>query len=120
MGAYAGDVGVQFRIKKGQAIIELSQTKISVMILTSIKTIWPENPEWQQRCEQLQGADSLTAMVWIALQMGLWMARMVLEQELNQRSAMATTWPACPDCGQRLRSKGYRARQMVTLVGEIH
>jgi hypothetical protein len=113
-------VEVQFPIKKGQAIIELSQTKIIIMILTSIKTIWPENPEWQQRCEQLQGADSLTAMVWIALQMGLLMARMVLEQELNQRSAVATAWPDCPDCGKRLRSKGYRARQMNTIVGEIH
>lgn len=90
------------------------------MILTSIETIWPENAEWQERCAQLASAETLTALVWIALQMGLWMAKMLLEAELNQRGQMATTWPDCPECGKRLRSKGYRARQMMTIVGEIH
>jgi hypothetical protein len=100
--------------------MELSPTKIVTMILTSIETTLSENSEWQQRCQQLSGAESLSAMVWIALQMGLLLARMLLETELNQRSSKVTEWPACSICGKRLRSKGYRARRLHTLVGEIH
>jgi hypothetical protein len=90
------------------------------MILTSIETLWPENAEWQERCTELCAAASLTAMVWIAWSMGMMLARGVLEAELNQRSVMVTDWPACPDCGKRLWSKGFRTRQIETLVGEIH
>jgi hypothetical protein len=90
------------------------------MILTSIETLWPENAEWQRHCAALSAAESLTAMVWIALTMGLMLARGVLETALNQRSVVATAWPNCADCGRRLRSKGYRARRLITIVGEIH
>jgi hypothetical protein len=90
------------------------------MILTSIETLWPENAEWQGHCAALSAAESLTAMVWIAMAMGLLCARRLLETELNQRSDVATVWPACRDCGKPLRSKGYRSRRLQTLVGEIH
>jgi hypothetical protein len=89
-------------------------------ILTSIETMLPENPEWQAQCQRLHQAESLTSLVWIAFQMGLWLAKDFLEGELTQRSELVTVWPTCAECGKRLRSKGYRPRQMTTLVGEIH
>jgi tRNA(Ile2) C34 agmatinyltransferase TiaS len=90
------------------------------MILTSIETLWPENAEWQGHCAALSAAERLTAMVWIAFAMGMMLARTLLETELNQRRTVARVWPACPDCGKRLRSKGYRSRRLQTIVGEIH
>jgi hypothetical protein len=113
------DVGVQFPIKKGRGIITLSPTKLVMTTLPAIETIWPDNLEWQQHCQQLRAAETLTAMVALALQLGLMLARIGLAQELNQRSAVATVWPDCPTCGKKLRSKGYRTRQIITLVGNI-
>jgi peptidoglycan biosynthesis protein MviN/MurJ (putative lipid II flippase) len=90
------------------------------MILPSIEALLSERPEWQQHIEHLQSATRLTALVWIALQMGLLFARLVLESVLNERGQAATEWACCGVCGKRLRSHGYRVRQITTLVGEIH
>jgi hypothetical protein len=90
------------------------------MIVTSIETLLVDNPEWQARSKQLQTATTLTELVWITLQMGLLMSRLLLETLLNERGEAASDWPDCPACGKRLRSKGYRVRQLTTLVGAIH
>lgn len=59
-------------------------------------------------------------MVWISLQMGLWLARGIIEAELNRRSNLAVEWPKCEKCGRSMQSKGWRTRQMETIVGIIH
>lgn len=89
------------------------------MILSSIESLCQQNPEFQQRWQTLEQAQSLPALVCSALQLGLMIARRVLESELNRRAQVPTTWPECPHCGQRLRSKGLRSRQMTTLIGVI-
>jgi len=39
---------------------------------------------------------------------------------LAQESAAALSrWPACPQCGQRMKNKGNRQRRIVTEAGEI-
>ena len=75
------------------------------MIVTSIEQICPLDREWLEQCQCLRGVESLPAMVWISLQMGLWLARGIIEAELNRRS---------------MQSKGWRTRQMETIVGIIH
>lgn len=89
------------------------------MIIPPIEQICPEQSEWQQHCEQLWAASSLSAIVWNALQMGLLLARLMVEQELTRRSQMPTAWGTCTTCGSRLHSKGWQSRQMQTLVGKI-
>ena len=89
------------------------------MILASIEQICPDQPDWAQQCEALQSATSLPAMVWVALQMGLWLARSVLETDLSRRASEPCEWPKCPKCDHRFESKGWRSRQITTLVGVI-
>jgi hypothetical protein len=89
------------------------------MMIPLIEQICPEQPEWQQHCEQLRQAVSLSAIVWNALQMGLLLARLMVEQELARRSQAPTAWGICTTCGSRLHSKGWQARQMQTVVGKI-
>jgi hypothetical protein len=89
------------------------------MIVTSIEQICPLDREWLEQCQCLRGAESLAAMVWVALQMGLWLARGVLEAELKRRSNLPVEWPKCQECGRKMQSKGWRTRQMETMVGKI-
>ncbi|PZU96830.1 MAG: hypothetical protein DCF32_21385 [Leptolyngbya sp.] len=58
-------------------------------------------------------------MVMVALDVGLMVARWLLETELEHRAQAPQTWPTCPHCGRRLHSKGFQRRQMQTLVGAI-
>jgi tRNA(Ile2) C34 agmatinyltransferase TiaS len=81
---------------------------------------WLESTEWQERWESLKSASSLAQMVGIALQMGLMLARWLLEDELARRAEERRKWPLCPTCGKRMTSKGWQGRQMQTLVGVIH
>ena len=78
-----------------------------------------EQPDVQARLLPLTTVQSLAGMVLLALQVGLMMARWVLENELARRAEAPQVWPHCPHCGSRLHSKGFQLRQMETLVGTI-
>lgn len=78
-----------------------------------------EQPELQGRFLSLSTAPTLAGMVLVALEVGLMMARWVLENELARWAAAPQVWPHCPHCGSRLQSKGFQSRQMETLVGAI-
>jgi hypothetical protein len=45
---------------------------------------------------------------------------LLVEAVLAERARQATRWPACPECGRRLRSKGWRSRELGTSLGPIH
>ena len=89
------------------------------MTLPQLEALYPEHADWSSYCQQLHQASNLSAMVLIALQLGLLFARLTLEKELNTRALFTTIWPDCSVCGRHLRSKGFRPRQMKTLVGQI-
>jgi hypothetical protein len=80
---------------------------------------WLEHPDSHSRLAALSAAITLPAMVMVALQVGLMVARWLLETELNRRAQAPSDWPTCPHCGSRLHSKGFQRRQMQTLVGAI-
>ena len=67
--------------------------------------------------ERLQQSQTLAAIVIAAWQIGLTIARALVEQQLNERAKQPTSWGQCPVCGKRLHSKGFATRQMLTLVG---
>lgn len=89
------------------------------MIVASIETLYPENSEWQQQWQTFKQAESLPTLVHAVLQLGLLFARLVLEAELRERAQPLNDWPTCKQCGHRLNSKGFCARQMTTLIGVI-
>ena len=89
------------------------------MIVSPTNAIWPASPEWAEQGEALKAASSLAQMVLIALNLGLILARWMLEGELERRAKEKSPWPLCVTCGKRLHSKGWEARQMQTLVGQV-
>jgi hypothetical protein len=77
------------------------------------------NPEWQQLCKHLESTVTLTALVLAAWQMGLWIAKVMVEQQLAERAQLPTQWTDCSVCGAHLHSKGFVKRKMLTLVGLV-
>ena len=75
---------------------------------------------WEQQQERLKAATTLVSLVLAAWQLGMWVAKVVVEQELAQRAHAPTHWQPCSVCGHRLRSKGFEWRRIQTLVGEVH
>ena len=94
--------------------------KCLAMNLHHLENLYPEQAEWISSCERLRKAVTLSELVWSALQLGLMFARLALEQELDNRAVAPTIWSTCPNCQGRIRSKGFRPRQMETLIGRIH
>jgi hypothetical protein len=88
-------------------------------MISSLEQLCLGQPEWEQRCEQLRSAESLSSLAWIALQMGLLMTRLLVEQELGHRAQQQRDWGNRPTCGTQLHSKGWQPRTMQTLVGKI-
>lgn len=89
------------------------------MILSSIEEFCPTSREWTHQWEIFCGAERFPALVCSALQLGLLFARWVLETALDERAQARHVWPACEACGERLRSKGFRPRQLTTLIGVV-
>jgi hypothetical protein len=88
-------------------------------ILQPLEQLVPNNPEWNKLCQTHKDAATLSALVLTAWQMGLWIAKVVVEQQLAERAQNPTQWTPCKVCGTRLVSKGFVKRQMLTLVGQV-
>lgn len=95
------------------------QQQILMLMIPSLEQLCQAHPEWEQYGSQMAEAEHLSTMVWIALQMGLFIARRLVEQELESRAARSMDWGNCPQCGTRLHSKGWQGRNIHTIVGEI-
>ena len=68
---------------------------------------------------ELQEMPTLAMMVicvWKAIRP---LAVALIEEELLRRAALPEVWPNCPHCGLPLHSKGFKLRQMHTLVGLV-
>ncbi|MFM7427304.1 MAG: ISKra4 family transposase [Elainella sp.] len=88
-------------------------------MLTLVAQLLPERVDWQQTCAQLSQATSLAALVVQARQIGMEIARCLVESQLQQRATAPTDWGRCPRCSSPLCSKGPQGRQVQTLVGEV-
>lgn len=83
------------------------------------QSIRPDTSEWQHFYEQLQTSTTLASLVLTAWQIGLWFAKTVVEQQLDERAKRPQVWETCTQCGHRLESKGLVSRRMLTLVGWV-
>lgn len=75
--------------------------------------------ELQQLDEKLQKSVTLASLVIVAWQIGLWVARALVNHQLNERAGRPQSWGNCRQCGRRLESKGFVHRRMLTLVGWV-
>lgn len=89
------------------------------MSLRLIEQICSDNVDWQQLCQRLQSAVSLSALILVAWQIGLYIARMLVEQQLSERVQQVTSLGCCSVCQTRLVSKGWSKRRILTLVGWV-
>ena len=77
-------------------------------------------PSWPNLLEKFQKSQTLAQIVLIAWQIGLWVARALVEEQLHERAQQPTVWGICQKCGHRLQSKGFASRKMLTFVGQVH
>jgi hypothetical protein len=88
-------------------------------MITPPETFAAKDWEWQQLRENLHQSTTLASLVLAAWQMGMWMAREFVMDELQERAQRRESWGNCPVCGTRLHSKGSVPRRMLTLVGWV-
>jgi|GEM_PF-2990301 len=77
-------------------------------------------PSLQELIAAVEQAPSLALMILAAGQLARRLAILLVQEVLTQRAQQPTTWPICPKCGARLRSKGFVHRQLTTLLGIVH
>lgn len=88
-------------------------------MLTLIEQLVPDDLDWHHLCHKLNQAISLSEIVLVAWQMGIWLANGIVQQRIQQQAHLPTTFGTCPVCGTALVSKGFVARQILTLVGKV-
>lgn len=88
-------------------------------MLTLRSTNEVDDRDLQPLYEKLRTSLTLTSLVLAAWQLGLWFARKLVEQQLQERAQAPQAWSHCSTCGRRLESKGFVNRRMLTLVGWV-
>lgn len=68
----------------------------------------------------MEDAPSLTALILATWQVVRVLGVHLIEAVLAERASQPTVWPPCPVCGAAVRSKGFAARQIISLFGPIH
>ena len=84
-----------------------------------IDTIREASPEWQTQVEELENAATLALLIMAAWQLARTLAVGLVEEILAERSQAKTEWELCPKCGKRLQSKGFKPRQIKSIIGEV-
>ncbi|MCP4422257.1 MAG: ISKra4 family transposase [Chloroflexi bacterium] len=84
-----------------------------------IDTIRETNPEWQTMFDELAEATTLSMLIVAAWQLACVLAVRMVEETLMRRTQAKTEWSPCPNCGKQLQSKGFKPRQIKSLIGEI-
>ena len=84
-----------------------------------INTIHETNPEWQTLLDELENATTLSLLIIAAWQLARVLAVRMVEEILTKRSQVKTEWERCEQCGKRLQSKGFKPRQIKSIIGDI-
>jgi len=84
-----------------------------------IDTIRETNPEWQTQLDELENAATISLLIMAAWQLARVMAVRLVEDILAKRAQVKTEWELCPKCGKRLQSKGFKPRQIKSIIGDI-
>ncbi len=84
-----------------------------------LDTIGEVNPEWKTKVDELEKATTLTALIMVAWQLARILAVELVEETLAKRAEEKTEWECCPKCDKRLQSKGFKPRQIKSIIGVI-
>jgi hypothetical protein len=75
--------------------------------------------ELQEKVERIRNTSQLAEMIMAAWEFGLWIAKKILEQILEEKACRIVHWPDCPQCGAKLENKGRSDREMKSIIGTI-
>ncbi len=84
-----------------------------------IDTIRETNLEWQTMVDELAKATTLSVLIMVAWQLARVLTVRMVEETLTRRAQTKTEWAPCPKCGKRLQSKGFKPRQIKSIMGNI-
>ena len=84
-----------------------------------IDIISESNPDWQTMLEELEKATTLSLLIVAAWQLAQVLAVRLVEDILTKRAQEKTEWGSCQKCGNRLQSKGFKPRQIKSIIGDI-
>lgn len=84
-----------------------------------IDTIREVSPEWQTQFDELENAPTISLLIMAAWQLARVLAVRLVEEILAKRAQVKTEWELCPKCGKRLQSKGFKPRQIKSIIGEV-
>jgi hypothetical protein len=84
-----------------------------------METIRETNPEWQAMLDEIVKATTFSLLIMAAWQLARVLAVRVVEETLTSRAQTKTEWERCEQCGQRLQSKGFKPRQIKSIIGVI-
>jgi hypothetical protein len=84
-----------------------------------LEAIGEANPDWKGVLEELENATTLSALIIVAWQLARMLAIGLVEEVLAKRTQAKTEWGNCPTCGQRLQSKGFKPRQIKSIIGVV-
>jgi hypothetical protein len=82
-------------------------------------SIRDDDPCVQRLLCTLEEAHTLPELVLAAWSLARVRARHLVEAVLAERARRPTLWPRCPQCGARMRSKGFVKRQIISLLGPL-
>ena len=84
-----------------------------------VANVLKNNEQSQALLDKISETHRLSHLVRLIFQLSMLFGKLFLERLLEQRSSLKTEWPHCPECGQKLHSKGQFPRQIQTLLGLV-
>ncbi len=84
-----------------------------------IDTIRETNLEWQTMVDELAKATTLSLLIMGAWQLARVLTVRMVEETLTRRAQTKAEWAPCPKCGKCLQSKGFKPRQIKSIMGTI-
>ena len=84
-----------------------------------IDTIRETNPEWQTMFDELAKATTLSLLIIAAWQLARVLTVRLVEETVTRRAQAKTESELCPKCEKRLQSKGFKPRQIKSIIGDI-
>jgi len=88
-------------------------------MLCLLNSISEKEPALAKKFEALENSPTFTVLVLSAWRLAMCIAVRFVEAELEKRATQKSTWGKCPHCGSNLQSKGFRGREMKTLIGKV-
>ncbi len=88
-------------------------------MLRLLNSISEKEPPLTKMLEALEISSTFTDLILSAWHLAMYLTTKLVEAELEKRAMQKRIWGKCEHCGRHLQSKGFRRREMKTLIGKV-